>query len=167
MRRGIITILIGALVILGIIIYFAWLWPSLPTFSSKPPVSSFPTTLGQSTLPMETITVGGVSIQVEVASDDAEREAGLSGRAGLPPGQGMLFVFPEPASDGFWMKEMNFPLDIIYAKADGTIVTIWPDLSPSTYPQAFYPVSPVQYVLEVPANFAAQNSIVVGSKIVL
>jgi uncharacterized protein len=179
MRSQVIGIYVGGVVVLGIILYFAWAMPSLLSHGPTQPLSqtasstssTIPTDLlasgGQPVLPMKNITVGGVPIQAEVASNDAQREAGLSGRKSLPSGQGMLFVFPQPANEGFWMKEMNFPLDILYADASGTIVTIWPNLSPSTYPQAFYPTSPAQYVLELPANFAAQHNIVVGSKIVL
>lgn len=114
---------------------------------------------------MKIITVGGIKIQVEVASTEAERQAGLSGRAGLAAGQGMLFEFSQPGDYGFWMKDMNFPIDILWADQSGTVVTIWPNLSPATYPQSFHPASPAQYVLELPANFAAQNGIAVGSKI--
>lgn len=175
MRKEILSILIVAVIVLGVILYFAWAMPSAPSFpapNTQPSsASSSSTNLmisgGQPTLPTTTVTIGNTTIHAEVASTDTERDDGLSGRSGLAPGQGMLFVFPQPQNDGFWMKEMNFSLDILYADANGTIVTIWPNLSPSTYPQAFYPISPAQYVLELPANFAAQNGIVVGSKMVI
>jgi uncharacterized membrane protein (UPF0127 family) len=118
-------------------------------------------------LPTKHIIVGSVPLDVEIASTPQEQEDGLSGRAGLAPGTGMLFVFPQPALVGFWMKDMLFSLDIVYADASGTIVTIHPDLSPQTYPETYPPTTPAQYVLEVPAGWAAANGVAVGQKIVL
>ena len=166
MRRQLLGIGLAGLAVLCVILYFAWDMPSLPSS----PTTSTPNVVvssGQPQLPMKTITVGGIQIQAEIASTDAQRQDGLSGRAGLAAGQGMLFIFPQSGNYGFWMKEMSFPIDILWADKNGTIITIWPNLSPSTYPQVFYPTAPAQYVLELPANFAAQNNIAVGAKIVL
>ena len=118
-------------------------------------------------LPTEHILVGSVPLVVEVASTPQEQEDGLSGRAGLADGTGMLFVFPQPADIGFWMKDMRFSLDIIFADAAGTIVTIHPNLSPATYPETFSSASPAKYVLEVPAGWAAAQGVAVGQKIVV
>ena len=122
---------------------------------------------GQSMLPTKTLTIGSTTITAEVASTPQEEEDGLSNRTGLAPGTGMLFVFDPPQEPGFWMKDMLFPLDIIYAAKDGTIVTIYANLAPSTYPQAYHPTAPVAYVLEVPAGFAAAHNIALGDKIVV
>ncbi len=117
-------------------------------------------------LPTTTVTIGTTTMIAEVASTEAEREQGLSGRSSLQPGHGMLFVFDSPTVPGFWMKDMSFSLDMLFAVQDGTIVTIDSDLSPSTYllnpPEVFYPLQPVLYVLEVPAGFAAQHDIATG-----
>jgi uncharacterized membrane protein (UPF0127 family) len=116
------------------------------------------------------VTIGSTTVVAEVADTDATREQGLSGRASLPEGQGMLFVFQQPGDYGFWMKDMNFPLDMLFANASGTIVTIQENALPSTYnaanPRAsvvFYPSAPALYVLEVPAGFAAAHDIKEGS----
>ena len=122
-------------------------------------------------LPTKTISINGASIIVELATTDAQRMQGLSGRASLADGRGMLFVFPQPSTDGFWMKDMNFALDIIWADRAGIITTIASNVSPDTYktvpPQHFSPTMPSSYVLEVPAGFAAAHGIAVGSKIVV
>ncbi len=122
---------------------------------------------GQPMLPIKNITIGSTTIVAEVASAPLQKQKGLSGRVSLAGGTGMLFIFDPPASEGFWMKEMRFSLDIIYAAQDGTIVTIYPNLSPDTYPKAFYPSAPAVYVLEVPAGFTAAHSIAVGDKLVV
>lgn len=109
------------------------------------------------------VEVGGTTVQVEVADTEALREAGLSGREALTPGSGMLFVFEEPGVYGFWMKDMNFPIDIIFADAEGTVTTVYGSVSPNTYPQAFYPQQDSLYVLEVSAGFAQAHGITTKS----
>lgn len=122
---------------------------------------------GQPMLPTTTLTIGNTTLTVELATTAQQEEQGLSGRSRLAEGTGMLFIFDPMKTPGFWMKDMRFSLDIIFAKADGTIVTIYPDLSPATYPQSYHPTEPVRYVLEVPAGFALQHGISVGQKLVL
>src|SRR3989344_805121 len=88
-----------------------------------------------STLPTTTVTIGSTKIEVEIASTPAQYKLGLSGRESLVEGQGMLFVFTQPNRDGFWMKDMHFSLDILWADSNGKIITIAHDISPSTFPQ--------------------------------
>lgn len=117
-------------------------------------------------LPMETVSIGGVLIDVEIASNDEQRELGLSNRASLAEGKGMLFVFDPPRDVGFWMKDMNFSLDMIFANTDGVILNIAHDVSPDTYPnQLFHSAGEVRYVLEVPAGYAEKEGIAVGQVI--
>lgn len=113
------------------------------------------------------VQIGSTTIVAEVASTEAARERGLSGRDSLAPGSGMLFVFDHDDKFGFWMKDMKFAIDIVWLDASGTVLTIAPDLSPSTYPNAFYPSRPARYVLEVPAGFAKGHGVAEGSKVVL
>ena len=111
--------------------------------------------------------MGGVSVAVAVADTESLREQGLSGRASLPEGQGMLFVFDTDEEWGIWMKDMLFAIDIVWADAQGTVVTVANDVAPNTYPKVFYPSAPARYVVELPAGFAAAHSIAEGSKVVL
>ena len=113
------------------------------------------------------ITVGQVAVVVDVADTESLREQGLSGRLNLPEGQGMLFVFDTDGVWGIWMKGMQFPIDIVWADASGTVVTVAVNIAPDTYPDSFYPTIPARYVLELQAGFTATHDIVVGSKIVL
>ncbi len=116
-------------------------------------------------VPMKNISIGKIRLSVEVASTDAEREQGLSDRASLRDGTGMLFVFSKVDSYGFWMKDMHFSIDIVWINSDGVIAGIDKNVSPDTYPAAFYPPSPVPYVLEVPAGFADSHGVAVGSAV--
>jgi hypothetical protein len=115
-----------------------------------------------------TVTIGAVTIAVDVADSPSERAQGLSGRATLQDGQGMLFMFDTEGTLGIWMKDMQFALDIIWADRTGTIITIARNVSPDTYPQAFYAAEPrAVYVLEVPAGFTERQGIVEGAKLVV
>lgn len=115
---------------------------------------------------MQTVTVGNAAFKVEVVNTEATRELGLGNRASLPAGQGMLFKFDQPGNWGFWMKDTEFPLDILWVRADGTITTIARNVATSTYPQVFYPKTPdATYVLEVNAGAAA--AIAEGQKLMV
>src|SRR6266567_8740033 len=107
-----------------------------------------------SSLPTKDVRIGASCVMAELADTPASIEHGLSGRASLQEGHGMLFVFNAEYRWGIWMKGMYFPIDIMWANAQGIIVAIAHDVSPASFPRAFWPSQPARYVLEVPAGFA-------------
>lgn len=109
------------------------------------------------------LSLGSASIHVELATTTAARARGLSGRAALAAGQGLLFVFSRDGQYSFWMKDMNFPIDIIWIAADGRVVEVASRVLPETYPRAFTSREPARFVLEVPSGFAAAKGIVPGA----
>lgn len=119
------------------------------------------------TLPTAMLSIGSTSIEAELATTPQEQEQGLSGRLALAQGSGMFFVFDHPDKWGIWMKDMRFPIDILWADENGMIVTIEKNVSPATYPNSFYPTVPSSYVLELPAGFADALSIATGQQIVV
>jgi uncharacterized membrane protein (UPF0127 family) len=121
-----------------------------------------------STLPASTtLGIGTTTIIADVVSTEAEREQGLSGRNSLAPGRGMYFMFDTADRWGIWMKDMKFPIDIVWISASSTIITIEKNVATSTYPTIFYPDSPALYVLELPAGFTKKQGIAVGQKVVV
>lgn len=112
-----------------------------------------------------TVVIDRTALSVQIADTDALRELGLGDRSSLAADTGMLFVFPQAGAYAFWMKDMSFPLDIIWISSAHQIVYIAPDVSPSSYPHAFVSKSPAQYVLEVNAGYAAEHSIAVGDAV--
>ena len=108
--------------------------------------------------------INGVEIQLEVARTPEEQARGLSDREVLGENAGMLFIFQEPTTPSFWMKEMKFPLDIIWIGNDRRIVDISENIAPETFPQLFHPHVPAQYVLEVNAGWAKSHNISVGDQ---
>ncbi len=129
-----------------------------------------------------TVIVNDTSVVVEVAATEDAITRGLSGRAMLKPERGMLFLFSKPALYRFWMRDMRFPIDIIWI-ASGQVVSVnanvgtqfdaivplrqsflrW--LMRRRRPLFYSPMQPAQYALEVNAGFAAQHHIVPGSDV--
>jgi len=109
--------------------------------------------------------INNVDIEIEIAKTPSEKEKGLSGREKLEENSGMLFIFNRPDFYSFWMKDMQFSIDIIWIDENLKIVDISQNLSPQTFPQNFKPATPSQYVLEVNAGFCRQHQIKVGDKV--
>jgi uncharacterized protein len=105
---------------------------------------------------------GDATLFTEIASTLSARTKGLSGRESLEEGEGMLFVFAVPDKYGFWMKEMNFPIDIIWIGEDKRIVHIKESALPKSFPEVFYPPLPALYVLETGAGFVDMHGVSVG-----
>ncbi len=108
------------------------------------------------------IKVGDTSLKVDLADTYKERNLGLSGRKDLKEGEGMLFTFEEEGVYGFWMKDMNFAIDIIWIDRDGRVFGIEKDVKPETFPTIFTPLGKIKYVLEVPSLFSDTAGIEVG-----
>ena len=110
------------------------------------------------------ITIGGAEFAVEVANTAYARMQGLSGREALAAGHGMLFLFDPPERVSFWMKDMRFPIDIVWISGN-QVVGVEASASPNDSPSrtVYYPPSRVESVLEVPAGSAAQFGISAGS----
>ena len=116
---------------------------------------------------MVVVTVGELSLNIEVVQSASELIRGLSGRYFLPPDAGMLFDFGRDDYHGIWMKDMLFPIDILWLDLEGKVVDLREGVEPDTYPEVFRPKSPALFVLEVNAGLARDLGINVGSEIIL
>ncbi|MDB4992147.1 MAG: hypothetical protein JWL75_392 [Parcubacteria group bacterium] len=103
----------------------------------------------------------------EVVTTDAAQERGLGGRTVIPENYGMLFVFAQDFNVGFWMKDMQVSIDIVWLSDNGTVLGIEDSISPNTYPNSVYPPKPVKYVLETKAGEMRRRGWEVGTKIPL
>ncbi|MBY0294125.1 DUF192 domain-containing protein [Patescibacteria group bacterium] len=122
--------------------------------------------MSQKKLSEKVLSVHGTRILVDVADTEATRAQGLSGRAGLSENGGLLMIFDEDVAPGIWMKDMNFPIDIVWIDANWTVVDITPSIGPDSYPNVFYPNDVlVRYVLELPAGFADIHNIEIGNTV--
>lgn len=113
----------------------------------------------------KTIKIGNISISVEIADTLELRQQGLSGREMMPELTGMFFIFESPAQYKFWMKDMNFPIDIVWIDENFYIINIEKRVSPKTFPQTFSPDRPAKYALELPAGFSDKYRIEPGAMI--
>ena len=109
----------------------------------------------------------GVSLRIDYATTEAEREKGLGGRTTIANNYGMLFIFPKAEQYGFWMKDMVVPIDIFWLDDKGQVISIAQDVATSSYPNVFYPPTPALYVLETAAGFAQAHHIATGTPLML
>ncbi len=111
------------------------------------------------------LSIGGALLNVDFATLPPTQERGLSGTKSLGEGEGLLFVFPTETQIPFWMKQMNYPIDIIWINGAKKVTEIEKNVSPDTYPAQFTADKQFQYVLEVNAGFADKNNIKEGSDV--
>ena len=123
-------------------------------------------------LPTTAVTIGGRTIAVEVAATEAAREHGLSDRDALPADAGMLFDLGQTTIATFWMKDMRFPLDMVWITDDRTVAGVASDAQPQ--PGAadsdltlYRSPAPVRYVLELNAGAAARLGFSDGARVSL
>lgn len=112
-----------------------------------------------------TLSVSNRQYLLEVVSTTQDKISGLSGRSSLPQDRGMLFVYDRESVRCFWMKDMNFPLDIIWLNRNREVVHIERNLSQDTYPKTFCPEQDAMYVIELNANEVERAGIDEGDKL--
>lgn len=110
--------------------------------------------------PHVTVRLGDGVFKARVAKTDEEREKGLSGTRSLASNQAMLFVYDHDDKWPMWMKDMQYPLDILWLDKDKKVVYIVKNAPPESYPyERFVPKEEARYVLEVPAGTVSQKKI--------
>lgn len=111
-------------------------------------------------LPIRTLTIGGNTLTVEIASTPATRETGLMNRFSLQQDHGMLFVFEAPQPLAFWMKNTYVPLSVAFVDQAGRILNI-EDMRPqdeSTHGSK----GPALYAIEMRQGWFAAKGIGAG-----
>ncbi|MFH0816713.1 MAG: DUF192 domain-containing protein [Methanobacteriota archaeon] len=157
-RKHAIIAVVVVLTLISLAIYSLFYWYGVPM--SEPRVGSrvfFGT--GQ----------GYTQFACEVADTPAEWTTGLSGREVLAENRGMIFYFPEPTHQSFWMKDTLIPLDIIFIWANYTIGAIYeaptelgiPDENLTRYESP----GMIKLVVELNIGVCAANGIVIGSQV--
>jgi uncharacterized protein len=114
------------------------------------------------------IDVNGFEIFADVAITDEDQTKGLSIKDHMNENEGMLFAYDKPSQQSFWMKDMRFPIDIIWLNGTGSVVHIEENLKPcvpSLECPSFSPNENAQYVLETVAGFAQKHQLKVGTDV--
>jgi uncharacterized membrane protein (UPF0127 family) len=94
---------------------------------------------------------GSARLDVRIADSDDERARGLMGVEDLGEHEGMAFVYDEPTTGSFWMKDTLIPLSIAFVDGSGTIVAVR-EMEPCTSDPCPTYGSDAPYVLAVEAN---------------
>lgn len=109
--------------------------------------------------------INGYALTADIAGTSQQQTTGLAIKSHLNEDQAMLFPFAAPSVQGFWMKDMQFPIDILWIDSNNTIVHIESNLPPclkgATCP-IYSPPLKVIYVLETVAGFSQQHHVIVG-----
>ena len=120
-------------------------------------------------LPTEELELGGEVFRVELAFTRKSRERGLMFRQELAADAGMLFIYPRERYCSFWMKNTLIDLDILFIRADGTVVksatmkSPQPGERPGSYPSK----GAVKYCLELNAGTVERLGIKAGDRVEL
>ncbi|KKS82705.1 MAG: hypothetical protein UV58_C0006G0004 [Candidatus Wolfebacteria bacterium GW2011_GWC1_43_10] len=113
------------------------------------------------------ISIGQGEITAELAVSWSKKSIGLSGKGSLADNQGMLFIFNQPTTPSFWMKDMKFNLDFVWINGD-KIVDLSKNVPAPLSDQSPVVISPKESadkVLEINAGTADKLNIQVGDKI--
>jgi uncharacterized membrane protein (UPF0127 family) len=109
------------------------------------------------------LTAGFHQIDTQLAMTPEQHAIGLMYRTEMPQHEGMLFVFPQPSRQCFWMKNTLIPLTAAFVADDGTIVNL-EDMKPQTT-DSHCSYKPVRYVLEVNQGWFNKVGLKAGYKL--
>lgn len=170
MKRNIYLILVSS----GLIFFFIFFYLYTNKNKSQVNINTANKNISQKDREVEkktpTATINDKVFKLDVAKTPEELAKGLSGREILDQDQGMLFVFEEPSIRTFWMKDMNFALDMIWVN-DGKIIYISKNVQPPEEGTPDYKLSrysskkEVDYVLEINAGLSDALGFEVGDEI--
>ena len=110
------------------------------------------------------VKLGTESFRLYVADTLEKRTRGLSGVVKLSDNEGMLFVFDKLGFWSFWMKEMKFPIDIIFIN-NKRVVDIKRNIRAESYPQTFTSSVSADSVIEINANQSSKVNLSVGDDV--
>ena len=122
-------------------------------------------------LPIGTIKVDDIVLEVQIADTEPRRIRGLMFQDQLPYDQGLIFVFNEPGIYSLWMLNMQFTLDMIWFDENGNIVHIEENIPPCKTPteimacQSIVPNGDALFILEVTSGFIKEFNITKDSKL--
>ena len=112
------------------------------------------------------ITIGGRTIKVQEAITVPQMAQGLMYRRSLDKDRGMIFIYSQPVTSSFWMKDTHIPLSIAFINSEGRIISIQ-DMEPDNDRKTYAPPRPFLYALEMNQGWFKSNNIRVGDKVVI
>src|ERR671914_731512 len=108
-----------------------------------------------------------VTVRLEVAADPATRARGLMEREEVPPGTGMVFLYPWDVAEAYWMKNTLVPLSIAFVAADGRVVSV-AEMTPCKADPcpSYAPTGPYRYAVELAAGSFGAAGVGPGDRVV-
>jgi len=119
---------------------------------------------------LTTVNINDNYIYASIADDNAKITKGLSDRPFLRNNQGMLFIFPDIQKRIFWMKDMNFAIDLLWINDDQVVglennmLPPEPETADEDLERYISPL-PVDKVLEMPVGSINQFNIKIGDEV--
>ena len=114
--------------------------------------------------PRMMVVAGSAVYDAEIVNTEAARQKGLSGRSSIAVSEAMLFEFESDGLWSIWMKDMKFPIDIVWIDNAQRVVHIERNIKPDAVPHTQYaPPKPARFVLELASGQAQYANIRVGS----
>lgn len=104
------------------------------------------------------------SVQLEVATTQAQHEVGLMNRTSMPANAGMLFVFDEAKPYCFWMKNTKIPLTVGFLDDRGVLVQT-EDMAPETL-NTHCAKTPVRYAIEMNLDWFKNQHVDIGTPLI-
>ena len=169
----------GLLLLVAGVALVAWVLASSAGLvgTSDDPVMADPTATTTTTAPgeaagtveyrLEPAEGDPVTVRLEVAADPATRARGLMEREEVPPGTGMVFLYPRDVAEAYWMKNTLVPLSIAFVAADGRVVSV-AEMTPCKADPcpSYAPAGPYRYAVELAAGSFAAAGVGPGSRVV-
>jgi uncharacterized membrane protein (UPF0127 family) len=158
--RTALVVLVGVVVIFAVALVFAGKKSSLSTGADSNVAVGEP-------LKKAIVNISGSHLIASIADTPLARTNGLSNVRVIGPNEGKLFVFDSEDYHEFWMKDMNFSIDIIFINDKGTVVDFVENIAPETYPNSFKPKYPASKAIEVNAGWVKAQNIKIGDFVLL
>jgi len=146
-RRGNKIVVVSILLLVGVLIWQAALSYLMPQTA--------------------VVHIGSHRFDAQIADTEKTRQQGLSGTESLSANQAMVFIFDTNHRWPIWMKDMNYPIDIVWLDESKKIVDFVEDVPPESYPEkSFYPKEDARYVVELKSGTVRKKAIRIGDQVV-
>ena len=118
----------------------------------------------------DTVDINGYIFKVELVQSSEATSLGLSGRESIAHDEAMLFIFSDKKIRSFWMKDMNFDIDLLWID-DNQIVAweknmpAWQNVKADYDLPVYNSPQPIDKVLEIRAGLIDELNIQIGDTI--
>ena len=165
------TIITAVFILIGLVGILLWIYSSDRPINNPSSNTTAYSTLDH--LPKQVATIRNTNLNIYITRSPQETTQGLSNTHKLASNTGLLFDMrpkkPYSEQHSFWMKDMNYPIDILWFDKDLILIHYEDEISPNTYPLSF--TNPentkANYVLEINGGDIKRLNIKIGDKLKL